>query len=48
MTIYTTRPQRLAAQVREFFEVYRLYRQSQGRAYACRIAWGVAFKGLPF
>lgn len=32
----------------EFWRVYRLYRSAHGRAYAARIAYGCAFRGLPF
>lgn len=31
-----------------FFTVYRQYRLGHSPAYAARIAWGVAFQGLPF
>lgn len=34
---------------REFFVVYRLYRRGgHSRKYAARIAYGIAFEGLPF
>lgn len=32
----------------EFLNVYRQYRKFHSRMYALRIAYGVAFKGLPF
>lgn len=33
----------------EFGQVYRLYRKAaHSRSYCTRIAWGVAFRGLPF
>ena len=32
----------------DFIAVYRLYRQAHPRAYAARIAYGIAFKELPF
>lgn len=35
-------------QLREFFQVYAAYRASHPRAYAARIAFGIAFRGLPF
>lgn len=31
-----------------FLEVYRKYRVSHGRAYAARIAYGIAWRNLPF
>jgi hypothetical protein len=31
-----------------FIAVYRLYRREHPRSYAARIAYGIAFKGLPF
>lgn len=34
--------------IKEFFNVYRLYSKHNSRAYAAQIAWGIAFKGLPF
>jgi hypothetical protein len=34
--------------IAEFLEVYRQYRVSHGRRYAARIAYQIAFKGLPF
>jgi hypothetical protein len=48
MILHTTRLQRLYAQVQDFAQVYRLYRQSHSRMYAARIAWGIAFRSLPF
>jgi hypothetical protein len=32
----------------EFANVYRAYRVGNGRRYSARIAWGIAFRGLPF
>ena len=32
----------------EFLNTYRLYRRIHHPAYAARIAFGVAFRGLPF
>lgn len=32
----------------DFIAVYRLYRRAHPRAYAARIAYGIAFKELPF
>ena len=34
--------------LREFVTVYRLYRAHHPRRYAARIAYGIAFTGLPF
>jgi hypothetical protein len=34
--------------LKEFLNIYRLYRQIHSPAYAARIAWGVVFIGLPF
>jgi hypothetical protein len=34
--------------IREFFEVYRLYRRHHPRMYAASIAYGMAFRRLPF
>jgi len=31
-----------------FIRVYRQYRQAHSIGYAARIAWGVAFRNLPF
>ena len=39
---------KLFQQIREFVQVYRLYRIVHPRRYAARIAYGCAFKGLPF
>ena len=36
------------SQWREFFDVYREYRKSHSREYARQIAYGIAFRGLPF
>lgn len=32
----------------EFVAVYQMYRPQHSRRYAARIAFGVAFRGLPF
>jgi len=32
----------------EFIQIYRLYRRHNTRRYSARIAWGCAFRGLPF
>ncbi len=34
--------------LRDFFNLYRLYRRVHSPAYAARIAFGVAVRGLPF
>lgn len=34
--------------IKDFIAVYRLYRCSHSPAYAARIAYGMAFKDLPF
>lgn len=34
--------------ITEFLQVYRLYSQHNPRMYALRIAYGIAFRGLPF
>lgn len=34
--------------IREFIAIYRLYAAHNPRRYALRIAYGCAFKGLPF
>lgn len=34
--------------LREFYQVYRLYAAHNSRRYAARIAFGIAFRGLPF
>lgn len=39
---------KLFQQIREFVQVYRLYRIANTRRYSARIAYGCAFKGLPF
>ena len=36
------------SRLREFIQVYRLYRVCHSRRYAAGIAWGIAFRGLPF
>ena len=35
-------------QIAEFIEVFRLYAKHNSLRYAARIAYGIAFKGLPF
>ena len=34
--------------MRDFINLYRLYRAYHSRRYAARIAFGIAFKNLPF
>jgi hypothetical protein len=34
--------------LRHFIAIYRLYAAHHSRRYAARIAYGMAFKGLPF
>lgn len=34
--------------IREFFQVYRLYRRMHGRVYAAQTAWRIAFQHIPF
>ena len=34
--------------IAEFLQLYRLYSQCHTRVYAARIAYGIAFRGLPF
>jgi len=34
--------------IADFMNLYRLYRTYHSRRYAAKIAWGIAFKGLPF
>ena len=34
--------------VADFLSVYRLYRHHHPARYAAHVAWGIAFKGLPF
>lgn len=34
--------------ITEFVQVYRLYRNHHTRAYALRLAYDIAFRGLPF
>lgn len=36
------------SRLRDFWQVYRLYARCHSPAYAARIAWGVAFRGIPF
>lgn len=36
------------SKAREFWNVYRLYRQVHSPFYSARIAFGVAVRGLPF
>ena len=42
--VYESRPGGFA----EFCAVFLQYRRHHGIAYAARIAYGIAFKGLPF
>ena len=34
--------------MREFHAIYRAYRMTHSRRYAFRIAFGCAFRGMPF
>jgi len=34
--------------INDFIALYRIYRQYHSRRYAAKIAWGIAFKKLPF
>jgi hypothetical protein len=34
--------------LRDFIQTYRLYRRYHSMRYAARIAYGCAFRGLPF
>lgn len=34
--------------LRDFLSVYRVYRRAHSRTYAARLAYGIAFQGLPF
>ena len=34
--------------MREFIDVYRLYRITHSRRYALRTAWNIVVRGLPF
>jgi hypothetical protein len=34
--------------MRNFLKLYRLYRAIHSRRYAARIAYGIAFRNLPF
>lgn len=36
------------SKVAEFIKVWRQYARHHSAAYAARIAYGIAFKGLPF
>lgn len=36
------------SKLREFLSVYAQYRRSHRPSYALRIAYGIAFRGLPF
>lgn len=36
------------SRLREFIQLYRLYRRRHGRRYSLRIAYGCAFRQLPF
>lgn len=38
----------IIVKLNEFVSTYKLYRIGHGRAYAAKIAYGCAFKGLPF
>jgi hypothetical protein len=33
---------------REFIGIYRMYREHHSMAYALRMAWGIAVRGLSF
>ena len=35
-------------QIKEFVQVYFLYKRHHTSAYAARIAYNIAFRGLPF
>ena len=35
-------------QIIDFIALFRLYRRAHGTRYAARIAYGCAFRGLPF
>jgi hypothetical protein len=45
--VVQTKPS-LLSKVYEFASVYLLYRKQHGRRYSLRIAYGIAFNGLPF
>lgn len=34
--------------IRQFINIYRIYRKAHGPVYAARIAYGCAVKGYPF
>ena len=36
------------SKLRDYFELYRLYRRHHRPLYAARIAYGMTFQGLPF
>jgi hypothetical protein len=36
------------SKINDFLSVYRLYRVKHSRRYAARLAYGIAFKDLPF
>lgn len=36
------------SRIAEFVQVYRLYRNHHPRLYALRLAYDIAFRGLPF
>ena len=36
------------SKLQEFWQIYRLYRRAHGVSYSARIAYGCAFRGLPF
>ena len=38
----------ITEKLNEFVSTYKLYRLAHSRLYAARIAYGCAFKGLPF
>lgn len=37
-----------SSRLREFIDIYRAYRLCHSRLYAAKIAFGCAFRGLPF
>ncbi len=36
------------SRIKDFIDVYLLYAKHHKPAYALRMAWGIAIKGLPF
>lgn len=46
-TVVEPRP-KMSWRIREFATVYRIYRHTHSIRYSARIAYGMAFKGLPF